>query len=230
MHEPQTGTPSTTWTCAPGSRSAAIDRAARQVELADGQRVGYDALLLATGSTPRPLDVPGAYLDGVLHLRTPADSDRIAAALVDGARLVMVGGGWIGLEVAAAARHAGSTSRCWNAPSCRCCGCSAPTSPRSSPTCTATTGSPSLRRAVARVPRRRPGLVGRALQRRHRLPADAVVVGVGVHPNVALAETAGWRSTTASSSTSRCAAATRTSTPRGTRQRLPPAVRHPSAG
>src|SRR4051794_22535690 len=47
---------------------AAIDRTARQVELADGQRIGYDALLLATGSTPRPLDVPGAYLDGVLPL------------------------------------------------------------------------------------------------------------------------------------------------------------------
>jgi len=57
---------------------AAIDRAARQVELADGQRIRYDALLLATGSTPRPLDVPGSYLDGVQQLRTLADSDRIA--------------------------------------------------------------------------------------------------------------------------------------------------------
>src|SRR4051794_17746808 len=53
-----------------GVTVAAVDRAARQVELADGQRIGYDALLLATGSTPRPLDVPGGYLDGVLSLRT----------------------------------------------------------------------------------------------------------------------------------------------------------------
>jgi NADPH-dependent 2,4-dienoyl-CoA reductase/sulfur reductase-like enzyme len=79
------------------------------VELADGQRVGYDALLLATGSTPRPLDVPGAYLDGVLKLRTLTDSDRIAAALVDGAKVVLVGGFWIGLEVAAVARQRGCT-------------------------------------------------------------------------------------------------------------------------
>jgi len=50
------------------------DRTARQVESSDGQRIGYDALLLATGSTPRPLDVPGAYLDGVLQLRTLPDS------------------------------------------------------------------------------------------------------------------------------------------------------------
>ena len=92
-----------------GAAVAAIDRTARQVEMADGQRVGYDSLLLATGSSARLLDVPGAYLDGVLHLRTLADSDRIAAELVDGARMVIVGAGWIGLEVAAAARQRGVT-------------------------------------------------------------------------------------------------------------------------
>ena len=81
----------------------AIDRAARQVELADGQRISYDALLLATGSTPRSLDVPGASLDGVLKLRTLSDSDQIASVLVAGAHIVVVGAGWIGLEVAAAA-------------------------------------------------------------------------------------------------------------------------------
>jgi NADPH-dependent 2,4-dienoyl-CoA reductase/sulfur reductase-like enzyme len=87
----------------------AIDRSARQVELADGQRIGYHRLLLATGSTPRALPVPGADLEGVLQLRTLADSDRIAKSLSDDAHIVIIGAGWIGLEVAAAARQRGAT-------------------------------------------------------------------------------------------------------------------------
>jgi 3-phenylpropionate/trans-cinnamate dioxygenase ferredoxin reductase subunit len=92
-----------------GARATAIDRAGRHVELADGQQVTYDKLLLATGSRPRALPVPGAGLAGVLRLRTLADSDRLADALVEGANLVVVGAGWIGLEVAAAARQRGAT-------------------------------------------------------------------------------------------------------------------------
>ncbi|MET7968347.1 FAD-dependent oxidoreductase [Micromonospora sp. NPDC005305] len=91
------------------ARAVAVDRAAREVRLADGQRLRYDKLLLATGATPRDLAAPGTDLDGVLRLRTLADSRRIAAALVDGAHLVIVGAGWIGLEVAAAARQRGAT-------------------------------------------------------------------------------------------------------------------------
>jgi len=87
-----------------GVRAVAVDRPTRQVDLADGQRVDYDKLLLATGSRARTLPVTGAHLDGVLYLRTLADSDRIGAALADGANVVIVGAGWIGLEVAAAAR------------------------------------------------------------------------------------------------------------------------------
>jgi 3-phenylpropionate/trans-cinnamate dioxygenase ferredoxin reductase subunit len=92
-----------------GARATAIDRAGSHVELADGQRVTYDKLLLATGSRPRALPVPGAGLAGVLRLRTLADCDRLADALVEGANLVVVGAGWIGLEVAAAARQRGAT-------------------------------------------------------------------------------------------------------------------------
>jgi 3-phenylpropionate/trans-cinnamate dioxygenase ferredoxin reductase subunit len=92
-----------------GTRVAAIGPDARFVELADGGRIGYDRLLLATGCAPRTLPVPGADLDGVLHLRTLADADRIAGAVADGGKLVIVGAGWIGLEVAAAARHHGAT-------------------------------------------------------------------------------------------------------------------------
>ncbi|MFG3603148.1 NAD(P)/FAD-dependent oxidoreductase [Micromonospora chersina] len=91
------------------TRAVAVDRSAGEVRLADGRHLRYDKLLLATGATPRDLAAPGVDLDGVLRLRTLADSRRIAAALVDGAHLVIVGAGWIGLEVAAAARQRGVT-------------------------------------------------------------------------------------------------------------------------
>jgi 3-phenylpropionate/trans-cinnamate dioxygenase ferredoxin reductase component len=68
----------------------------------------YDKLLLATGSSPRRLTVPGADLDNVLYLRTLEDSDRMKQALAPGIRVVVIGAGWIGLESAAAARAAGA--------------------------------------------------------------------------------------------------------------------------
>ncbi|MFG2099793.1 NAD(P)/FAD-dependent oxidoreductase [Micromonospora echinaurantiaca] len=92
-----------------GTRVTGLDRVSRAVETADGQRLRYAGLLLATGARARTLPVPGADLDGVLRLRTLADSDRIGQALVDGANVVVVGAGWIGLEVAAAARTRGAT-------------------------------------------------------------------------------------------------------------------------
>jgi 3-phenylpropionate/trans-cinnamate dioxygenase ferredoxin reductase subunit len=90
-----------------GTAVTAIDPAARSVTLSTGEALAYDRLLLATGSEPRRLSVPGAELDGVHHLRDLADADRIAAALQPGARAVIAGGGWIGMEVAAAARQKG---------------------------------------------------------------------------------------------------------------------------
>jgi 3-phenylpropionate/trans-cinnamate dioxygenase ferredoxin reductase subunit len=84
-----------------------LDRAAHQVELADGTTIGYDKLLLATGSSPRRLEVPGADADGVHHLRTLDDSDVLRDLLANTGRLVVIGAGWIGLEVTAAARQAG---------------------------------------------------------------------------------------------------------------------------
>ena len=79
------------------------------VDLARTARaVGYDKLLLATGASPRRLTVPGADLDGVHYLRTVGDSERLAGrAPAAAARVVIVGAGWIGLEVAAAAREDG---------------------------------------------------------------------------------------------------------------------------
>ncbi|MGO9052884.1 MAG: NAD(P)/FAD-dependent oxidoreductase [Streptosporangiaceae bacterium] len=84
-----------------------IDPAAREVVLADGSQIGYAKLLLATGSSPRRLSVPGADLDGVLYLRSVADCDQIKAAFRSASRVAVIGGGWIGLETAAAARAAG---------------------------------------------------------------------------------------------------------------------------
>jgi len=90
-----------------GATVTAIDRAAHEVVLADGSRVGYGKLLLTTGSSPRRLPVPGADLDGVLYLRSVGDSDRIKAMLGSAASIAVIGAGWIGLEVTAAAREAG---------------------------------------------------------------------------------------------------------------------------
>jgi 3-phenylpropionate/trans-cinnamate dioxygenase ferredoxin reductase subunit len=85
-----------------------IDPAAHAVSLADGSRVGYAKLLLATGSAPRRLPIAGADLDGVFYLRRVADSDQIKAAFTTASRVVVIGAGWIGLESAAAARAAGA--------------------------------------------------------------------------------------------------------------------------
>jgi len=90
-----------------GTKVTDLNAGARDVTLSTGERLGYDRLLLATGSEPRRLSVPGAELDGIHYLRTFADSDAIAAALKPGARAVIAGGGWIGMEVAASARQKG---------------------------------------------------------------------------------------------------------------------------
>ena len=90
-----------------GVRVTALDPGAKQVSLADGGTVAYDRLLLATGASPRRLRAPGGDLDGVLYLRRVGDSERLRAALRGGGQVVTVGGGWIGLEVTAAAREAG---------------------------------------------------------------------------------------------------------------------------
>jgi 3-phenylpropionate/trans-cinnamate dioxygenase ferredoxin reductase subunit len=85
----------------------ALDREAHEVVLAGGEHVPYDKVLLATGSEPRRLEVPGGDLAGVLTLRRIEDSQRLKDAYTRAARVVVVGGGWIGLETAAAARAAG---------------------------------------------------------------------------------------------------------------------------
>ncbi|RDD60584.1 NAD(P)/FAD-dependent oxidoreductase [Ferruginivarius sediminum] len=88
-------------------RVEAIDRGSARLTLAGGETLAYDKLLLATGSRVRRLALPGSELAGIHYLRDLDDSLTIAKALRAGARVVIVGGGYIGLEVAAAARKRG---------------------------------------------------------------------------------------------------------------------------
>jgi 3-phenylpropionate/trans-cinnamate dioxygenase ferredoxin reductase subunit len=91
-----------------GSPATRLNLSAHEVHLADGTALRYDRLLLATGSTVRRIDVPGADLAGIQYLRTMADATALRDRLSDARRVVVVGAGWIGLEVAAAARTRGA--------------------------------------------------------------------------------------------------------------------------
>lgn len=175
-----------------GTTVTAVDRAAHEVVTAEGERTAYDRLLLATGSSPRTLTLPGHDLGGVLSLRTIEDSDRIRALMQPGARLVFVGGGWIGLEVASAAREAGAdvvVLESLELPLVRVLGVQVAkvfadlhrehgVDLRTTVTIEEIVGSDGAASGV----RLADGAV---------VPADAVVVGIGAAPNVGLAEAAG---------------------------------------
>ncbi len=91
-----------------GVRVTGIDPAAQTVT-GSGLRLPYDRLVLATGTRPRPLPVPGGTMAGVLTLRGIADADRLATALSTAQHVVIIGGGFIGLEAAATARLKGAS-------------------------------------------------------------------------------------------------------------------------
>jgi 3-phenylpropionate/trans-cinnamate dioxygenase ferredoxin reductase component len=88
-----------------GRRAVRIDTSARLVELDDHRRVPFDQLLIATGGRNRRLSIPGGDLDGIYSLRTVQDADRIRAETIAGRRVVVVGMGFIGSEVAASLRQ-----------------------------------------------------------------------------------------------------------------------------
>ena len=90
-----------------GRRAVEIDRRAQTVRLDNGTNIGYDGLLLATGSTPRHIPIPGANLAGVHVLRNIADVERIRSDLATSRKLVIIGAGYVGLEVASTAREMG---------------------------------------------------------------------------------------------------------------------------
>jgi 3-phenylpropionate/trans-cinnamate dioxygenase ferredoxin reductase subunit len=174
-----------------GTRAVALDVAGHRVELDAGESLSYDKLLLATGSSARRLSVAGADLAGVRYLRTLPDSDRLLADLTAGGRrVVIVGAGWIGLEVAAAARTHGN----------------AVTVVEPQPTPLHQALGPEMGEVFARLHRqhdvdlrtgtgvrevRGTGAVTSVLTDDGEIPADLVLVGVGAVPNTALAEAAG---------------------------------------
>jgi 3-phenylpropionate/trans-cinnamate dioxygenase ferredoxin reductase subunit len=86
-----------------GTPAVQIDRESKQVVLADGRRIDYQTLVLATGGRPRHLDCPGAEHPSVHYLRSIADAEALRERLHAGARLAIIGGGYVGLEVAAVA-------------------------------------------------------------------------------------------------------------------------------
>ncbi len=170
-----------------------VHAAARTVTLTGGEQLGYDKLLIATGSSPRRLTVPGADLDGVLYLRMIEDADVLREALSGGGRrVVVVGAGWIGLETASAARGYGNEVTVIE--------------PQPVPLRAALgdelgavfadlhrehgvalrlgTGLRELTGTGGRV-------TGVVTDGGDAVPADVVVVGVGIVPNVGLAEQAG---------------------------------------
>ncbi|HEY6311821.1 MAG TPA: FAD-dependent oxidoreductase [Streptosporangiaceae bacterium] len=175
-----------------GAQVTAVDPAAREVRLADGSRVGYAKLLLATGSVPRRLPLEGGDADGVLYLRRVGDSDQIRAAFQTATRVVVIGAGWIGLETAAAARAAGvdvTILETAKLPLLRVLG-------REAAQVFADLHREQgvdLRFGVQVAEITAPG--GRAdgvrLADGSHVPADAVVVGVGITPRVELASGAG---------------------------------------
>jgi 3-phenylpropionate/trans-cinnamate dioxygenase ferredoxin reductase component len=90
-----------------GTAVTGLHRQDKAVELAGGARLAYDKVLLTTGSSPRRLDVRGGNLEGIHYLRRLGEAEALRDTFASGGSVVVVGGGWIGLEVAAAARHHG---------------------------------------------------------------------------------------------------------------------------
>ncbi|MGH2709249.1 MAG: NAD(P)/FAD-dependent oxidoreductase, partial [Actinomycetota bacterium] len=85
-----------------------VDASARKLLLVGGESLSYERLLLTTGAAPRRLDIPGSDLDGVYYLRDVPDADLLRDRIHEGGRLVIIGAGWIGAEVAASARQKGA--------------------------------------------------------------------------------------------------------------------------
>ncbi len=178
-----------------GQAVESISLERRALSIAGGEVLAYDRLLLTTGSVPRHLTVPGHELEGIHDLRSTADVDRIRAGLQPGARVVIVGGGYIGLEVASTCRQLGHsvdvlemTDRVMNRVV--------------APEISAFFAAEHVRAGVrihvgtlvsAFAPREdAPQRVGRVeTMEGTSYPADVVIVGVGVLPNVTLAAAAG---------------------------------------
>jgi 3-phenylpropionate/trans-cinnamate dioxygenase ferredoxin reductase subunit len=165
-----------------GTEVTSIDPAASAVTLGDGERVSFSKLLIATGAEPRRLDAPG-----VLTLRSVADSDALRERLVEGARVVVIGAGWIGAEVAASARERGCDVTLLEQSEL-------PLAHVLGPELGAIYRDVHLEHGVQFIGGARIETVtadGVRLADGRDFPADVVVAGIGVQPRVALAQAAG---------------------------------------
>jgi NADPH-dependent 2,4-dienoyl-CoA reductase/sulfur reductase-like enzyme len=176
-----------------GVRATRLDPAAHRLTLDTGEELAYARLLLATGASPRRLPVPGADLDGVRYLRTLADADRLGTDLAGGGRrVVVVGAGWIGLEVAAAARSHGNDVTVVEPQPTPLHAVLGAQMGRVFARLHRDHGVELLTDTVVREIRGSGGRVTTVVTDGHAgLPADLVVVGVGVIPDTALAASAG---------------------------------------
>ena len=174
------------------SRVSRLDVDRHRVVLATGEQLDYAKLLLTTGCRVRRLSLPGADLEGVLYLRAIGDSDRIRQALHTASRIVVIGAGWVGLEIAAAARLAGVAVTMLEAAPLPLLGVLGSTIARHFAELHVSHGV-DLRCAVQ--PAAITGVGGRVtgveLPDGTHLRADAVIVGVGVTPRTELADSAG---------------------------------------
>jgi 3-phenylpropionate/trans-cinnamate dioxygenase ferredoxin reductase component len=169
-----------------------VDLSARNVYVHQQDKLGYDRLLLATGSSVRTIDLPGADADGVHYLRTMEESQRLQKRFAGGPAVVVVGAGWIGLEVAAAARGYGASVTVVEPQPTPLHGVLGPEVGRFFADLHTANGV-DLRTGdgVQEILTDGGRVAGVRTTSGDTVPADMVVVGVGVRPNVDLAEEAG---------------------------------------
>lgn len=175
-----------------GTRATAINAGAHQVRLDDGTTIGYDKLVLATGSVARRLPLAGAEAEAVFSLRIREDADAIKAHLGTGKRLAIIGAGWIGLEVASAARAAGTDVTVLEAAELPLLTVLGPELAQVFADLHRANGV-DLRVGVkvAEIITTAGAATGVRLEDGTTIEADAVVIGVGAAPDLELAESAG---------------------------------------
>jgi 3-phenylpropionate/trans-cinnamate dioxygenase ferredoxin reductase subunit len=175
-----------------GSRADSIHPGRHEVSLSDGAVLRYDKLLLATGALPRRLQHPGSDARGVLYLRNREDSDAVRQTFGAGRHLIIIGAGWIGLEVASAARQAGTTVTVIEMASLPLVGVLGPKVAEVFAALHRDNGVDlRLDARLQEIIVADGWAAGVRLDDGSTIPGDAVLVGVGVAPNVALAEAAG---------------------------------------
>ena len=175
-----------------GERVAAIERAERRLRLASGATLAYDHLVLATGARDRRLAVPGAELEGVLPLRTLADAERIRERLHAAREIVVIGAGFIGLELAAVAAGLGARVHILEIGRRAMARAVSAEMSRFFAEAHAARGTTILFGAgLARITGAGGRVTGVETGDGLRLPADLVFVGIGVAPNAELAAASG---------------------------------------